>query len=239
MKAKSNKLMAFLWRILGFILSLAGLGIFLLGLVGLFGAASGDGTTSPSWYSVLLFASMVVFGFFATSPFVDALNKRLAHRLTRRVRARVMMGSVGVFLGGIVVGTVENIPAEGGSTENARASQPKEEDLPWYYSPDENWYEELQKENRDREARAKETDEQERRERQREAERARKLAVLDNNKQQKALYKEMGPPKLLYRCEDSDIFVAVGANFGSFNILLEDAYSTCGEGNLKIVKKAK
>lgn len=59
------------------------------------------------------------------------------------------------------------------------------------------------------------------------------------NKRQKEFYDQLSAPKILYKCKDSYFTHAYGANFGSYNRLLEKAYADCGDGNLDIIKKGE
>lgn len=64
-----------------------------------------------------------------------------------------------------------------------------------------------------------------------------KLEIETENAQQEAFYEQLGAPKLLYKCKGRTDKKAIGANFGTFNRLIEDASRTCGTGNVDILKR--
>lgn len=63
------------------------------------------------------------------------------------------------------------------------------------------------------------------------------VAVRENNKEQRVFYSDLGSPKILYRCNNSDVEKAVGAKIGNINLLLSDAQQDCGSGGYEILKR--
>ena len=57
------------------------------------------------------------------------------------------------------------------------------------------------------------------------------------NKRQKEFYDQLSAPKILYKCRNSYFIKAYGAKLGSYNQLLEKAYTDCTSDNLDILKK--
>ena len=83
---------------------------------------------------------------------------------------------------------------------------------------------------------AKEWDERQA-EREKEDSLRRQVMVKENNKEQRDFYSDLGSPKILYKCNNSDIEKAVGAKVGNINLLLSNAQQDCGFGGYEILKR--
>jgi hypothetical protein len=73
--------------------------------------------------------------------------------------------------------------------------------------------------------------------RDREASLKRQASVRENNKEQRDFYSDLGSPKILYKCNNSDAEKAVGAKVGNINLLLSNAQQECGFGGYEILKR--
>lgn len=57
------------------------------------------------------------------------------------------------------------------------------------------------------------------------------------NSRQREFYNELGSPKLLYKCNSSDLEKAIGAKYGNINSLLSGAQENCGSAGYQILKR--
>lgn len=57
------------------------------------------------------------------------------------------------------------------------------------------------------------------------------------NRRQREFYEQLGAPKLLYRCNTSPFETAIGAKFGTVNMLISGAEERCGEAGYEVLKK--
>ena len=59
--------------------------------------------------------------------------------------------------------------------------------------------------------------------------------IMSENERQADFFEDLSAPKILYRCGSSPFVKAYGAKFGSYNLLLENAYRDCGSGSLDVI----
>lgn len=59
------------------------------------------------------------------------------------------------------------------------------------------------------------------------------------NKSQSNFYEKMGPPKILYKCNNSEFEMALGAKYGSYNSLLDMVGEKCGAVGYEIIDNEK
>lgn len=179
----------------------------------------------------------------------------LLPRMTRLYR-RWLNGWGGVAVKGFVmmvmVVAVAWYPAVSQMKKDAVAEAEREKITSM--TPDERyWYEE----NKRREAqlaeevrrKAEAENERERKEQEvkewnaKEAEREKAAAIerqadmkLENSRQ-RDFYDELGSPKILYKCNNSDLEKAIGAKYGNINLILSSAQENCGSSGYQILKR--
>lgn len=83
---------------------------------------------------------------------------------------------------------------------------------------------------------AREFDERQKINAEQQAEKEKRDIEIENSRQEE-FYDQLGSPKLLYKCNGSPLKKAIGANFGTYNRLLEEANRACGYGGADILKK--
>jgi len=65
----------------------------------------------------------------------------------------------------------------------------------------------------------------------------REAEIREENKGQRKFYDSLGAPKLLYKCNNSNLERAYGAKVGSINSLLANAQENCGAAGYEIIKR--
>ena len=63
--------------------------------------------------------------------------------------------------------------------------------------------------------------------------------IEKENENQSNFYEELGPPKILYKCKNSDFEKALGATYGTYNSLLEKVSGICGAVGYEVIDNEK